>query len=90
MRAQSHALGKRTKFQLYILIINVTSGIAYFREINLENSRSISETTTKIVHSCGTAIFEKNKSLFVVTDLSSFDKVGIISASNRWLDVAIT
>ena len=43
--AQSHALGTCTKFQLEILTINVISGIVYFREIILESSRSISETT---------------------------------------------
>ena len=43
--AQSHALGTRTKFQLEILTINVISGIVYFREIILESSRNVSETT---------------------------------------------
>ena len=43
--AQSHALGTRTKFQLEILIINVISGVVYFREIILESSRNVSETT---------------------------------------------
>ena len=38
--AQSH-----TKFQLEILTINVISGFVYFREIILESSQSISETT---------------------------------------------
>ena len=42
---QSHALGTRTKFQLEILIINVISGVVYFREIILESSRNVSETT---------------------------------------------
>ena len=48
MCAQSHALGTCTKFQLEIITINVTSGrsgIVYFREIILESSRNISETT---------------------------------------------
>ena len=39
------ALGTRTKFQLEILTINVISGIVYFREIILESSRNVSETT---------------------------------------------
>ena len=43
--AQSHALGTCTTFQLEILIINVISGVVYFREIILESSRNISETT---------------------------------------------
>ena len=34
-----------TKFQLEILTINVISGIVYFREIVLESSRNVSETT---------------------------------------------
>ena len=42
--AQSHALGTRTKFQFEILIINVMSGVVYFREIILESSRNVSET----------------------------------------------
>ena len=45
MCAQSMALGTRTKFQLEILTINVISGIVYFREIILESSWNISETT---------------------------------------------
>ena len=45
MCAQSMALGTRTKFQLEILTINVISGIVYFREIILESSRNVSETT---------------------------------------------
>ena len=44
-RAQSRALGAHTEFQLEILTINVISGIVYFREIILESSRNISETT---------------------------------------------
>ena len=44
-RAQSPALGTRTKFQLEILTINVISGMVYFREIFLESSRNVSETT---------------------------------------------
>ena len=43
--AQSHALGTRSKFQLEILIINVISGIVYFREVILESSPNVSETT---------------------------------------------
>ena len=38
-------LGTRTKFQLEILTINVITDIVYFREIILESSRNISETT---------------------------------------------
>ena len=45
--AQSHALGTHTKFQLEILTINVISGIVYFREIILESSRNVSETTPR-------------------------------------------
>ena len=44
MCAQNHALGTRTKFQLEILTVNVTSHIVYFREIILESSRNVSET----------------------------------------------
>ena len=43
--AQSMALGTRTKFQLEFLTINVITGIVYFREIILESSRNVSETT---------------------------------------------
>ena len=43
--AQSHSLGTRSKFQLQILTINVISCIVYFREIILESSRNVSETT---------------------------------------------
>ena len=39
------ALGTRTKFQFEILTINVISSIVYFREIILESSRNVSETT---------------------------------------------
>ena len=42
--AQS-ALGTRTHFQFEILTINVISSIVYFREIILESSRNVSETT---------------------------------------------
>ena len=42
------ALGTPTKFQLEILTINVISDIVYFREIILESSRNISETTPSI------------------------------------------
>ena len=45
--AQSPALGTRTKFQLEILTINVISGMIYFREIILESSRNVSETTPR-------------------------------------------
>ena len=37
----------RTKFQLEILTKNVISGVVYFREIILENSRNVSETTSR-------------------------------------------
>ena len=40
-----YALGTRTKFQLEILTINVISGMVYFRDIILESSRKVSETT---------------------------------------------
>ena len=43
MCAQS--MGIRTKFQLEIFTVNVISGIVYFREIILESSRNVSETT---------------------------------------------
>ena len=45
MCAQSNAFGTWTKFQLEILPINVISDIVYFREICLESSRNVSETT---------------------------------------------
>ena len=45
--AQSRALGTRTKFQLEILTRNVITGILYFREIILESSRNVSETTPR-------------------------------------------
>ena len=45
--AQNHALGTRTKFQIEILSINVISGIVCFREIILESSRNVSETTPR-------------------------------------------
>ena len=43
--AQNDVLGARTKFQIEILTINMISGIVYFHEIILENSRNVSETT---------------------------------------------
>ena len=43
--ARSHALASRTKFQLGILIINVISGIVYFRQIMLGSSQNVGETT---------------------------------------------
>ena len=45
MSAQNHALDTHTKFQLEIIRINVISGIVYFREIILEGSLNVSETT---------------------------------------------
>ena len=45
--AQSHALGTRTKYQLEILNINVISGSVYFRDIILEGSQNVSETTPR-------------------------------------------
>ena len=39
------ALGTRTKFQLEILTMTEISVIVYFREIILESSRNVSETT---------------------------------------------
>ena len=42
---QSHALGTRAKFQLEILTTNMISGIVYFREIILESSQNVCETT---------------------------------------------
>ena len=45
--AQSHALGTRTMFQLEILTGNVISAIVYFREIILESSRNVCETTPR-------------------------------------------
>ena len=45
MCAQSHGLDTRTKFQFEILAINMISGIVYFREIILESSWNISDTT---------------------------------------------
>ena len=39
------ALGTCKKFQLEILAINMISGIVYFREIILESSRSVGETS---------------------------------------------
>ena len=47
MCAQSPTLGTRTKFQLEILTINMISGMVYFREIILECSRNVSETTPR-------------------------------------------
>ena len=45
MCAQSHALGTHTKFRLEIRTLNVISSIVDFREIILESSRNVSETT---------------------------------------------
>ena len=39
--------GHSTKFQLEILTIKVISGIGYFRDIILESSRNVSETTPR-------------------------------------------
>ena len=50
MCAQSHALGTRTKFRFEILTINVISGTVYFREIILESSQNVSETTPRTSH----------------------------------------
>ena len=61
--AQSHAFGTRTKFQLEIPTINVNSGIVYFREIILESSRKVTETTLRSHHR-KTTLSEKEKSLF--------------------------
>ena len=44
--------GTRTKFQLEILTINVITGIVYFREIILESSLNVSETTPRILCTC--------------------------------------
>ena len=43
--AKSHALGTRTKIHLEILTINVITDIVYFRDIILESSQNVSETT---------------------------------------------
>ena len=52
-------LGTRTKFQLEIVTIDVISSIVYFREIILESSWNVSETTpsssivnTSILYNC--------------------------------------
>ena len=45
MHVQSYALGTGTKVQLEILTMNVIPGIVYFREIILESSPNVSETT---------------------------------------------
>ena len=45
MCTQSHALGTYTKFQLEILTTNAIPDIVGFRQIILEGSRSVSETT---------------------------------------------
>ena len=44
---KAKALGTCTKFQLEILIINVISGIVYFRKIILESLQNISKTTPR-------------------------------------------
>ena len=49
--AQSHALGTRTKFQFEIMTLNVITGIVYFREIILESSWNVSETTPRFLAS---------------------------------------
>ena len=49
MCAQSHALGTHTKFRLEILTLNVISSIVDFREIILESSRNVSETTPRLL-----------------------------------------
>ena len=43
--AQNCALGTGTKFELEIFTLNVISGIVYFRDIILESSQIVSETT---------------------------------------------
>ena len=43
-------LGTRAKFQLQILTENVISVVVYFREIILESSRNVSETTPRWTH----------------------------------------
>ena len=50
MCVQSHALGTHTKFRLEILTLNVISSIVNFREIILESSRNVSETTPSPVY----------------------------------------
>ena len=45
MCIQIHALGTHTKFRLEILTLNVIYTVANFREIILESSRNVSETT---------------------------------------------
>ena len=42
---ENFKLDTRTKFQFEILTRNVISSIVYFREIILESSRNVSETT---------------------------------------------
>ena len=49
MCAQSHALGTHTKFRLEILTLKVISSIVDFREIILESSRNVSETTPRFI-----------------------------------------
>ena len=47
------ALGTRIKFQLEILTINVISDTVYFRDIILESSRNVRETTPGSIQGCG-------------------------------------
>ena len=62
MCAQSHALGTHTKFRLEILTLNVISSIIDFREIILESSRNVSETTRR--SPCTSAVRVKIFSFF--------------------------
>ena len=55
--AQSMALGTRTKFQLEIITINMILGIVYFREIILQSSRNVSETTPELMHTLSNDAF---------------------------------
>ena len=68
MCAQSHALGAHTKFQLEIRTINVISSVVYFREIILESSRKVSETTPSCPFCCpllGSWVIFSRSSLYV-------------------------
>ena len=79
--AQSMGLGTRTKFQLEILIRSTISAIQKFREIILESSRNVSETTpwppTGCVAGCVIGWSKNRSGSSHAMDFSSMSPMGI-------------
>ena len=75
------ALGTRSKFQFEIITINVISRIVYFREIILESSRNVSETTPRysdiIIATTGQG-FCGHSNVLIAPELSALESVLMI------------